>query len=294
MKDLSTTERPNVLLVDGMALLFRAFYATGMSGQFMFNSKGVPTNGVQGLLKHLLLATEHFNPQYVAVCWDMGSKTFRTEKFPAYKGNRSAPPEELIPQFDLAKEAVAAFDIPNIGVVGYEADDCIGTIAKNRCATHSMNILTGDQDMLQLIDDHISVTLLKKGYGNYEVHNETTFTEWKGIKPQQMVDLKGLMGDTADNYPGVKGIGEKTAIKLLQQHESIDGILENLHALTATQRRKIEESLDMLHMSRELAAIHCEVPLQFDIDEAIWQFDSNKVADMIQAHELKGLYSKFL
>lgn len=294
MKDLSTTERPNVLLVDGMALLFRAFYATGMSGQFMFNSKGVPTNGVQGLLKHLLLATEHFNPQYVAVCWDMGSKTFRTEKFPAYKGNRSAPPEELIPQFDLAKEAVAAFDIPNIGVVGYEADDCIGTIVKNMCATHSMNILTGDQDMLQLIDDHISVTLLKKGYGNYEVHNETTFTEWKGIKPQQMVDLKGLMGDTADNYPGVKGIGEKTAIKLLQQHGSIDGILGNLHALTATQRRKIEESLDMLHMSRELAAIHCEVPLQFDIDEAILQFDLNKVAAMIQEHELKGLYSKFL
>jgi len=294
VKDLSTIERPNVLLVDGMALLFRAFYATGMSGQFMFNSKGVPTNGVQGLLKHLLLATEHFNPQHVAVCWDMGSKTFRTEKFPDYKGNRSAPPEELIPQFDLAKEAVVAFDIPNIGVVGYEADDCIGTIAKNMCATHSMNILTGDQDMLQLIEDHISVTLLKKGYGNYEVHNETTFFEWKGIKPQQMVDLKGLMGDTADNYPGVKGIGEKTAIKLLQQHGSIDGILENLHALTATQRRKIEESLDMLHMSRELAAIHCEVPLQFDINEAILQFDHSKVADMIQEHELKGLYSKFL
>ncbi|MGM9927845.1 MAG: 5'-3' exonuclease H3TH domain-containing protein [Bacillus sp. (in: firmicutes)] len=289
-----TTNKPSFLLVDGMALLFRAFYATGMTGQFMYNSKGVPTNGVQGLLKHLLLATEHFNPEHVAVCWDMGSKTFRTEKFPEYKANRGAPPVELIPQFDLAKEAVAAFDIPNIGVVGYEADDCIGTIAKNASSTYSMNILTGDQDMLQLIDDHIFVTLLKKGYGNYEVHNEATFVEWKGIKPKQMIDLKGLMGDTADNYPGVKGIGEKTAIKLLQQFDSVEGILANLASLTPAQRRKIEESLDMLHLSRELATIKCDVPLQMDIHSAKWQFDIEKVTDMLKQHELKGLYSKFL
>ena len=291
---MNSESRSSLMLVDGMALLFRAFYATAMTGQFMYNSKGIPTNGVQGMLKHLLLAAEHFNPQYMAVCWDMGSKTFRTEMFADYKGNRSQPPEEMIPQFDLAKEAVAAFDIPNIGIAGFEADDCICTIAKSNCSAFDVNIITGDQDMLQLIEDSIAVTLLKKGYGNYETHNEDTFFEWKGIKPQQMIDLKGLMGDTADNYPGVKGIGEKTAIKLLQQFETVEGILENLPSLTAGQRKKIEESLDMLHLSRQLATIKCDVPLSWDVETAVYQYNQEKVLDMLREHELKGLMSKFI
>ena len=294
VRKLNGKNQSTFMLVDGMALLFRAFYATAMTGQFMYNSKGIPTNGVQGMLKHLLLATEYFNPKHVAVCWDMGSTTFRTEMFADYKSNRGKPPEELIPQFDLAKEAVAAFDIPNIGIAGFEADDCIGTIAKSYRNDYEMNIITGDQDMLQLIEDNILVTLLKKGYGNYEVHNEQTFFEWKGISPQQMIDLKGLMGDSADNYPGVKGIGEKTAIKLLQQYESIEGILSNLASLTAGQRKKIEESLEMLHLSRQLATIKCDAPVECRIEEAILNFDQEKIVSMIKEHELKGLYSKFI
>jgi 5'-3' exonuclease len=291
---LNGTSKSSFMLVDGMALLFRAFYATGMTGQFMINSKGVPTNGVQGLLKHLLLAVDHFNPHHMAVCWDMGSKTFRTEMYQEYKGNRSAPPVEMIPQFDLAKEVVAAFDIPSFGIEGFEADDCIGTIAKTQRAEYNMGILTGDQDLLQLIEDNISVILLKKGYGNYDVHNEDTFFEWKGIKPNQMVDLKGLMGDSSDNYPGVKGIGEKTAIKLLQQYGSIEGVLANLDALTKTQRTKIESSLDMLHLSRQLASIKCDVPLVCNAEEARLQFDEEKVVHMLKQHELKSLYSRFI
>ncbi|MFS0781453.1 5'-3' exonuclease H3TH domain-containing protein [Bacillus sp. 1P06AnD] len=281
------------MIVDGMALLFRAFYATGMSGQFMINSKGVPTNGVQGLLKHLLLAADEFSPDYLAVCWDMGSQTFRTEMFQDYKANRSKPPVEMIPQFDLAKEAVAAFDIPNLGIVGYEADDCIGTLARQQSESFQVSILTGDQDFLQLIDEQISVILLKKGYGNYEVHNEHSFFEWKGIKPTQMIDLKGMMGDSADNYPGVKGIGEKTAIKLLQQFDTVEGILENLHTLTKAQRAKFEASLDMLHLSRELAAIKCDIPLECSLEDARYEYDSNKVNDMVRMHEFKSLYSRF-
>ncbi len=287
-------KRPSFMLVDGMALLFRAFYATGMTGQFMYNSKGVPTNGVQGFLKHLLLAADRFGPEHMAVCWDMGSKTFRTEMFEAYKSNRSKPPEELIPQFDLVKEAVSAFDIPNYGIAGFEADDCIGTLARLHSREYQVNILTGDQDFLQLIDEGITVTLLKKGYGNYEVHDEASFFSWKGIKPAQMVDLKGLMGDTADNYPGVKGIGEKTAIKLLQQYGSIDGILENLPALTATQRKRIEDSLELLHMSRQLAAIKCDVPLICNMEDTRYEYCMDKVSEMVKRHELKGLYSMFL
>jgi 5'-3' exonuclease len=278
---------PSFMLVDGMALLFRAFYATAVSGQFMINSKGVPTNAVQGFLKHMLMAVNHFSPTHVAVCWDMGSKTFRNELFGEYKANRSTPPVEMIPQFDLVKETVEAFDIPNIGLAGFEADDCIGTLAKASMSHSKVYILTGDQDMLQLLEDNVSVVLLKKGFGNYEVHNTESFFEWKGITPRQMIDLKALMGDPSDNYPGVKGIGEKTALKLLIQYESIEGILENVHALTRTQRAKIEEAVEMLHLSRKLAEIKCDVPVSCSLEDSLFSYDKEKVKQMALDHEFK-------
>lgn len=282
-------QHPSFMLVDGMALLFRAFYATAVTGQFMINSKGIPTNAVQGFLKHMLTAVNHFSPSHVAVCWDMGSKTFRNELFDGYKANRSEAPVEMIPQFDLAKKAVEAFDIPNIGLSGYEADDCIGTIAKASAQHSKVGILTGDQDMLQLIDENISVLLLKKGYGNYEVHNPDSFFEWKGITPRQMIDLKALMGDTADNYPGVKGIGEKTALKLLIQYQNIEGILENAASLTNGQRAKIESAVDMLHLSRKLAEIKCDVPISCPLDDAVYQYDREKVKNLARDHEFRTL-----
>ncbi|WP_108671186.1 5'-3' exonuclease [Peribacillus acanthi] len=278
------------MLIDGMALLFRAFYSTAMTGQFMFNSKGVPTNAVQGFLKHMLMAADKFQPARLAVCWDMGSKTFRTEMYQDYKGNRPAPPVELLPQFDLVKEAVEAFDIPNIGLEGFEADDCIGSLTNSHKEEHHIQILTGDQDLLQLLDPSVSVILLKKGYGNYEVHNEETFFAWKGITPTQMVDLKALMGDPSDNYPGVKGIGEKTAIKLLQQFDHIEGILENITQLTKTQRAKIEDAVELLHMSRKLAAIKCDVPISCPLESAIYKYDNEKVQAMLKFHEFKTVY----
>lgn len=141
--------KPSLPLVDGMAPLFRAYFATAISGQFMINSKGIPTNGVYGFVKHFLTAVSSFNPSHVAVCWDMGDKTFRTEMFGAYKANRPEAPIELVPQFDLVKEVVDAFDVPNIGLEGFEADDCIGTIAKKASQEADVLILTGDQDMPQ-------------------------------------------------------------------------------------------------------------------------------------------------
>ncbi|EWG08377.1 5'-3' exonuclease [Cytobacillus firmus] len=282
--------KPSLLLVDGMALLFRAYFATAMSGQFMINSKGIPTNGVYGFVKHFLTAVSSFNPSHVAVCWDMGSKTFRTEMFGAYKANRPEAPIELVPQFDLVKEVVEAFDVPNIGLEGFEADDCIGTIAKKACQEAEVLILTGDQDMLQLLDDNISVILLQKGYGNYLVHTTETFYEEKGITPKQMIDLKAFMGDTSDNYPGVKGIGEKTALKLLQQFEHIEGVLENLEQLTKGQRAKIEQDLEMLHLSRQLAEIKCDVPVECPLDLAQFTMNREKVIEKFTEIEFRGLH----
>lgn len=287
------TNKNSLMLVDGMALLFRAFYATAVTGQYMINSKGVPTNAVQGFVKHMLTAVSSFNPSHVAVCWDMGSKTFRNEMYEGYKSNRGDAPIELVPQFDLVKEIVEAFDIPNIGLEGYEADDCIGTIAKNIENDTHIQILTGDRDILQLLDEQIRVILLQKGYGNYLVHTKDSFFEEKGIYPQQMIDVKALMGDPSDNYPGVKGIGEKTALKLIREFEHVEGVLSNLERLPKGQRTKIEQDLEMLYLSRKLAAIHCEVPIQYSLNEARLKIDREKVIHKFEEVEFKGL-SRFL
>jgi len=283
-------QKPTLMLVDGMALLFRAFFATAVTGQFMINSKGVPTNGIHGFVKHFLTAVSSFKPTHVAVCWDMGSKTFRTEMFQDYKANRSEAPVELIPQFDLVKEVVEAFNVPNIGLAGYEADDCIGTIAKNVDGDLNISILTGDRDILQLLDERVSVILLQKGYGNYLVHTPETFYEEKGISPKQMIDLKALMGDPSDNYPGVKGIGEKTALKLVQQFEHVEGIVSNLDQLTKSQKAKIEQDLEMLYLSRQLAEIKCDVPINYSLEEAILNYKHEHVLNKFQELEFKGLH----
>lgn len=270
-------EKNKVLLVDGMALLFRGFFATSFRGNFMLNSKGVPTNGIYQFLRYMLDAIDEFEPTHVICCWDMGSKTFRTEMYEGYKANRDEAPVELVPQFDLVKEVVEAFDIPNIGLKNFEADDCIGTLAKNYAPEHDVYILTGDQDILQLVDEGIHVAIMRKGIGNYEVFTIDNFYEKKGISPKQVIDMKGLMGDTADNYPGVKGIGEKTALKLLQEYETIDQLLDNVANLTKGLQTKINQDLDMLHLSRKLAEIKCDVPVQCNIEDAKWNMDEQKV-----------------
>lgn len=283
---MTTTNR--IMLVDGMALLFRAFYATAMSNYYMINSKGIPTNGVYGMMKHLFTAINAYQPTHVVCCWDMGSQTFRNDMFPEYKANRGAPPEELIPQFDLAKEVVESLNIPNVGQVGYEADDCMGTLSHLYSEHSQVFLLTGDQDLLQLLKPNVRVVLLKKGYGNYLEYHEDSFVEEKGITPSQMIDLKALMGDSSDNYPGVKGIGEKTALKLLLKYETIEGILENLDQLTKGQRAKIEQDLEMLHLSRKLARIHCEAGIDCSLEDALFFIDNEKMGSKFDELEFRN------
>lgn len=282
-------EKNRVLLVDGMALLFRGFFATAFRGNFMKTSTGIPTNGIYQFLRYFLDAEKTYEPTHVICCWDMGSKTFRNEIYPEYKANREAPPEELIPQFDLIKEVVEAFNIPNVGLENFEADDCIGTLAKLYSKTEEVIILTGDQDMLQLVDHNIHVSIMKKGLGNYELYTIDNFYDKKGIHPHQVIDVKGLMGDTADNYPGVKGIGEKTALKLMKEYGSIEGLLENVENLTNGVRTKLSEHLDMLHLSRQLAVIKCDVPIQCELETALRRFEMEKIEAKLTELEFKNL-----
>ncbi|GAE30617.1 5'-3' exonuclease [Halalkalibacter hemicellulosilyticus] len=281
--------RPKVMLVDGMALLFRSFFATAMSGYYMINSQGTPTNAIHGSLKHLFMAINEFHPTHVICCWDMGSKTFRSEIYEPYKANRGEPPLELIPQFELIKEVMSELTIPNVGLEGYEADDCIGTLAKQLKEENDVLILTGDQDILQLLDDHVSVILLKKGYGNYHTYTKESFIIEKGITPIQLIELKALMGDTSDNYPGVKGIGEKTALQLLLKYDHVEGIKEQVASLTPAQRKKIEADREMIDICYKLATIHCEVPIECQLEEACLDIDRKRAMDMITKLELKGI-----
>jgi 5'-3' exonuclease len=282
-------DRKQVLLVDGMALLFRGFFATSFRGNFMITKQGIPTNGVYQFMRYFLDAVQTFTPTHVVCCWDMGSKTFRTDMYEGYKANRDAPPVELIPQFDLVKEVVEAFDMPNIGLENFEADDCIGTLARTYAQENDVTILTGDQDILQLVEEHIKVAIMRKGQGNYEVFTNENFYEKKGITPRQVIDLKGLMGDTSDNYPGVKGIGEKTALKLIKEHGTIDELLVNIDSLPKGVQTKIKANLDMLHLSRTLAEIKCDVPVTCELDGALWSYDKEKIQKKFDELEFKNL-----
>lgn len=286
-------DKKKVLLVDGMALLFRAFYATSYTGYIRKTSTGLPTNAVYGFIQYFFDAINTFKPSHVICCWDMGGSTFRTESYSQYKQNRPDAPIELVPQFDLVKEVVAEMGVPNIGLIGYEADDCIGTLSNQLKNDSEVLILTGDHDMLQLITEQVKVVIMNKGRSNYTVYDLEKLYDAKQLTPLQIIDLKAFMGDTADNYPGVKGIGEKIALKLIGEYESIEGCLENLDKLAKGVRSKIEANLDMLHLSRDLARIRLDVPIECELDQCIWNLQRDAAIKKFDELEFGGLKKLF-
>ncbi|AVL78239.1 MULTISPECIES: 5'-3' exonuclease H3TH domain-containing protein [Staphylococcus] len=277
-----------ILLIDGMALLFRHFYATSLHKQFMRNSSGIPTNGVQGFVRHVFTAINEIQPSHVAVCWDMGKSTFRNEMFDGYKQNRPAPPEELIPQFDYVKEISNQFGFVNIGVQNYEADDVIGTLAHQYSQQNQIFVITGDKDILQCINPNVEIWLTKKGFNLYNRYTLDRFQNEYGLNPLQLIDVKAFMGDSADGYPGVKGIGEKTAIKLIQNHGSVEAVIDALNELTPGQRHKIEDNLYNLKLSKSLAKIHTEVPINTSdlLNDMKFGTDLAEILNICKEHEL--------
>mgnify|MGYP001609124964 CR=1 FL=1 len=207
-------KKQSLLLIDAHAIIHRAFHALPP----LTTSNGTPINAVYGYLLILLRALKDLHPDYVAVAFDSPGKTFRHKQFPAYKAHRVKPPDELIAQFPLVREVTAAFGFPVIAKTGYEADDIIGTLAehmKKHSDIHTV-IITGDLDLLQLVNSHTAVLKLQKGVKETVLFDETMVKEKIGVTPAQIPDFKGLRGDASDNIPGVKGIGEKGAVKLLQ------------------------------------------------------------------------------
>lgn len=276
--------KPHLLIVDGMALLFRSFFASAAMNQFIRLDDGTPSNGVQGFARHVLTAQTIIKPTHIAVCWDMGAHTFRNDLFDGYKANRPAPPEEMLPQFDMAKEVSELIGWQNFGVKGLEADDLIGSMVEKWKDEADITVISGDKDLLQLLNPSTTIAFTKKGYSEYDVYTEARFIAEYGILPKQFAEVKAFMGDSSDGYPGVKGIGPKTALQLIQTHGSIEGVLEAIETLKPGQRIKIGENVDMLKLSHQLATINCDVPIEAD-------FDSLRLIDYEQS-TLASLESK--
>lgn len=249
-----------VILVDGNNLMFRSYYATLYSGSMMTNKEGFPTNALFGFVNMMNKIINEETPEYIMVAFDIG-KTFRHEKYDYYKGKRDETPDDLKKQFPVAKKILNAMGIKYFELAGYEADDIIGTFAKKIDEEPDFigTIISSDKDLLQLISDDVDVKLLKQK--DYIRMNKETFFNTYGLEPLRMVDLKSLMGDASDNIPGVKGIGEKTAIKLLQTYHTLDGVYENLDSIKGANHEKLVRDKELAYMSYDIATIYREVPI---------------------------------
>ena len=277
-----------IILVDGNNLLFRSYYATSYSGVIMKNSKGFPTNGLYGFINMINKIIEEEKPNYILVAFDKG-KTFRHEKYSEYKAGRREMPEELKLQFPKAKEVLDAMGIKHFEIDNYEADDIIGTYSKMALIDPEFEttIVSSDKDLLQLINEETEVKLLKQK--DYIRMNEETFMDTYGIKPIRMIDLKGLMGDASDNIPGVKGIGEKTALKLLQEYDSLENVYDNIDNIKGATKQKLIDGKESAFMSKDIATIYNEVPVTYALEEL--KYDGPDVDSLREMYSDLEFYS---
>lgn len=254
-----------IVLVDGNNLMFRSYFATIHSGIVMTNQEGFPTNALYGFVNMMNKIINEEKPEYIMVAFDIG-KTFRHEKYDYYKGKRDETPQDLKRQFPVAKKILTAMGIKYYECAGYEADDIIGTFAKKIDEEKEFigTIISSDKDLLQLISNDIEVKLLKQK--DYIRMNKEVFFNTYGLEPIKMIDLKSLMGDASDNIPGVKGIGEKTAIKLLQQYGSLNGIYQNIDLIKGATQTKLINDKALAYMSYDIATIYKEVPIDTDFN----------------------------
>lgn len=282
-----------LVMIDGNSLLYRAYYATAAMGNMMVNKDGIPTNAVYGfanMLENILKG----NPEYLMVAFDYGKKTFRNDLFEVYKGTRSATPDELVCQFSMIREYLTAHGIKYQEIEGYEGDDIIGTVSTLASKKRfKVSIVTSDKDMLQLVDDNISVYLTKKGVAELEKITPQKFKETYGLIPDQMRDLKGLMGDKADNIPGIPGVGEKTALKLLKEYHTVENLSEHLDELKGKMGEKIRENIDQGILSKRIATIIKDVPIEVDLEEYRYTgHDYNELAEFYRRYSMNSLLKR--
>jgi DNA polymerase-1 len=284
---------PILYLIDGHALAYRMYFAltAGGSNQRWQTSKGEPIAGVFGFARELMRIMEQEKPEYMAVAFDTG-KTFRHEMFPEYKATRAKMPEDLRPQIERIREMVDIFNLPRLEMEGYEADDVLGSVAKIAAEQGlGVKIITGDRDLLQLVNERTAVYVA--GDDKTYVTDQDVSNSKFGIPPQQVVDYKAIVGDKSDNIPGVLGVGEKTALRLLEKYGSLDEIYEHLDEVEKRWRTKLEEGKESAYMSRDLAAIHTDLPFELDLEHArANKFDPAALEAFFQELEFRTLIKK--
>lgn len=277
-----------LIIIDGNSLINRAFFAIQ---QRLTNKDGVPTNAVYGFLNMLFKVIEDYQPDYLSVAFDMKAPTFRHTAYSDYKGTRKGMPDELAVQMPILKEILDAMNIHRTELSGFEADDLIGTIAKHFGGHgHEVMVLTGDKDALQLADEQITVLITKQGISNIDVMTPEKIIEDYELTPLQIIDLKGLSGDTSDNIPGIPSIGPKTATKLLKQYHSVEQLIEEADTIENKRIRElVGEYAHQAMMSKRLATIEINVPLE--LNEEDFKFDepnTKELVDLLMLYELKS------
>lgn len=289
--------RKKFLLVDAHALIYRAYYAIPN----LTDPNGNLVNAVYGFSKMVLNAISYFEPEYAAVCFDHPKPTFRHKRFDGYKAQRAKMPDDLIPQIQIIKEVVEALGIPKFEIEGFEADDLIGTV---NCKVEDMDhqlltiIVTGDQDAFQLVDNDTHIWMPARGKQKGDIEYDSAMVEKKlGITPQQVIDLKALMGDHSDNIPGIKGVGPKTAVTLIQRFGTIEKIYDFLaknpsgdQLIKGALLTKLIDGQESAFLSKELATIECEAPINFNLENCrVTTYDKNKVIEIFKTLNFKSL-----
>ena len=292
MKQEQNGKQKRFLVLDGSSLIFRAFYALpGLS-----DSHGQPTGAIFGFSNMLTKLMAEQQPDLMVLAFDKSRHTFRTERYADYKGTRDKTPEELLSQFPLLREFAANMGIPFLEKDNYEADDIIGTLATQAAAKgYDVRVITGDRDALQLVRPNLRVLLTKKGISEIKDYDTAAFEEEYGFEPLKLIDLKGLMGDTSDNIPGVPGVGPKTASKLLLAYGSVENVLAHVGEVSG---KKLKENLqtyaDQARLSKELATIELHVPdLTFAEEDYRIQPDMEKMQAFCDDHELRAVWRNF-
>lgn len=281
-----------IVIIDGNSLINRAFYAMQRP---MITKEGIYTQGIYGFINMLNKIEKDYEPEYLTVAFDLKAPTFRHLEYQEYKAGRKAMPPELVMQMPLMKDVLRAMNIKILEMEGFEADDIIGTVAAmGEKAGLEPLIITGDKDALQLVTDRTKVIITKKGITDFELYDPEKMMEKYNMTPSQFIDLKGLMGDSSDNIPGIPGVGEKTGIKLIEQFGSIENMLQNTEEITSDKlRTKVEENAQLALMSKRLATINVNVPIEVELSQL--QFtepDYDKLVDIYTKLEFNSFLKK--
>lgn len=284
------------LIIDGNNLLFKAYYATAYQGVNLHSLQGIPTNAVYAFIRMLTKYLKSNNYASVFVAFDAGRKTFRHETLATYKGKRSETPVELIEQFNLVKIFLDLAQIPWGQINNYEADDIIGSIVKNKVASnYQIDIISSDKDLLQLLDNNIKILNPQKGMSDLKVINISTFQSEYELLPYQVTDLKGLMGDSSDNLPGIKGIGQKTAISLLKEYDTLENIIENVEKLKPNVSKLIKLNFNNGIICKQLAQLNLNTPITGNLETFnynVENLNNEKLQDFYKQYNMNSLLTK--